>query len=313
MTAPEGRRGLIIAIDGPAAAGKGTLARRLASALALPYLDTGLLYRAVGRLVLDAGEDPADPAAAEAQARALTLADLARADLRGPAADQAASLVASILAAAANASALPTQDGESVRTVALAYLTQQAAGLPGKPEISVSPVFPRGLALCDTLEPFMPNGTRLWGRTTVGVRCSGAHPWTLYLQAKVSVQATYYTAARAAAPGEVLSAADLVPREGDITMMPLAIVTDPSQAVGAVTLTRLAAGLPLRTDMLRGAGAISIGQTVHVVTGGNGFSISAEGSAMNNATPGQQIHVKTAGGQIISGIAKDASTVDVPL
>lgn len=217
------------------------------------------------------------------------------------------------IAIAANASALPTQDGESVRTVALAYLTQQAAGLPGKPEISVAPVFPHGLALCDTLEPFMPNGTRLWGRTTVGVRCSGAHPWTLYLQAKVSVQATYYTAARAAAPGEVLTAADLVPREGDITMMPLAIVTDPSQAVGAVTLTRLAAGLPLRTDMLRGAGAISIGQTVHVVTGGDGFSISAEGSAMNNATPGQQIHVKTAGGQIISGIAKDASTVEVPL
>jgi cytidylate kinase len=87
---------VIIAIDGPAAAGKGTLARRLAAALGLPYLDTGLLYRAVGRRVLDAGEDPADPAAAEAQARALTQADLARTDLRGPAADQAASFVASV-------------------------------------------------------------------------------------------------------------------------------------------------------------------------------------------------------------------------
>ena len=44
----------VIAVDGPAAAGKGTLARRLAAALGLPYLDTGLLYRAVGRRVLDA-------------------------------------------------------------------------------------------------------------------------------------------------------------------------------------------------------------------------------------------------------------------
>jgi CMP/dCMP kinase len=87
---------VIIAIDGPAAAGKGTLARRLAAALGLPYLDTGLLYRAVGRRVLNAGEDPADPVAAEAQARALTQDDLARTDLRGPAADQAASLVASV-------------------------------------------------------------------------------------------------------------------------------------------------------------------------------------------------------------------------
>ena len=87
---------MIIAIDGPAAAGKGTLARRLATATGLPYLDTGLLYRAVGRRVLDAGENPADPAAATAQAGALTPGDLARTDLRGPAADHAASLVASI-------------------------------------------------------------------------------------------------------------------------------------------------------------------------------------------------------------------------
>lgn len=89
-------RGPVIAIDGPAAAGKGTLARRLAAALGLPYLDTGLLYRAVGRLVLDAGGDPADAATAEAAARALRPADLERADLRGPVADAAAASVAAI-------------------------------------------------------------------------------------------------------------------------------------------------------------------------------------------------------------------------
>ena len=86
----------IIAIDGPAAAGKGTLARRLAAALGLPYLDTGLLYRAVGRRVLDQGGDLADPAVAEAAARALQPGDLDRGDLRGPAADAAAAAVASV-------------------------------------------------------------------------------------------------------------------------------------------------------------------------------------------------------------------------
>lgn len=87
---------LVIAIDGPAAAGKGTLARRLAAALGLSYLDTGLLYRAVGRLMLDAGAAPDDPVAAEAAARALVSADLARTDLRGPEADRASSLVATL-------------------------------------------------------------------------------------------------------------------------------------------------------------------------------------------------------------------------
>ncbi|MEJ0020637.1 MAG: (d)CMP kinase [Acetobacteraceae bacterium] len=89
-------RGPVIAIDGPAAAGKGTLARRIAEALGLPYLDTGLLYRAVGRLVLDRQGDPADPLAARAAAEALRPADLERGDLRGPVADAAAASVAAI-------------------------------------------------------------------------------------------------------------------------------------------------------------------------------------------------------------------------
>jgi len=87
---------VIIAVDGPAAAGKGTLARLPAALLGLPYLDTGLLYRAVGRRVLDAGADPADAAAASTAALALQPEDLARTDLRGPAADRAASLVAAV-------------------------------------------------------------------------------------------------------------------------------------------------------------------------------------------------------------------------
>jgi cytidylate kinase len=87
---------LIVAIDGPAAAGKGTLARRLAAALGLPYLDTGLLYRAVARRVLDAGGDAEDPRAAVAAAGALTPDDLARGDLRTPEVDRAAASVASI-------------------------------------------------------------------------------------------------------------------------------------------------------------------------------------------------------------------------
>ncbi|MGA3003685.1 MAG: (d)CMP kinase [Acetobacteraceae bacterium] len=86
----------IIAIDGPAAAGKGTLARRLATHLGLPYLDTGLLYRAVGRRVLDLGLSPSDAVAAEQAARALQPEDLERSDLRGPEADAAAAAVASV-------------------------------------------------------------------------------------------------------------------------------------------------------------------------------------------------------------------------
>ncbi|MDR8397746.1 flagellar basal body P-ring formation chaperone FlgA [Paraburkholderia sp. USG1] len=217
-------------------------------------------------------------------------------------------------ATVAQAAPLPgQQDPEAIRSAALAFLQQQSAGLPGKVDITVAAAFPRGLSACTTLEPFMPSGARLWGRMTVGVRCAGERPWTIYLQARISLRATYYLAARAMAPGEVLTAADLVARDGDLTGLPQAIVTDPSQAVGSVTLTRVAGGMPLRRDMLKSASAVSIGQTVRVVAAGEGFAISAEGSAMNNASPGQQVRVKTANGQIISGIVKDGSTVEIQL
>jgi cytidylate kinase len=87
---------MIIAIDGPAAAGKGTLARRLAGHYGLNYLDTGALYRAVGWSVVSAGGDPADPLVAEAAARSLDPACLSDPALRDEVAGQAASRVAAL-------------------------------------------------------------------------------------------------------------------------------------------------------------------------------------------------------------------------
>ncbi len=84
---------MIIAIDGPAAAGKGTLARKLARHYGLSYLDTGSLYRAVGCALLDAGIDPHDAEAAAAAARNLDLANIDAKNLRTAEAGEAASVV----------------------------------------------------------------------------------------------------------------------------------------------------------------------------------------------------------------------------
>lgn len=84
----------IIAIDGPAAAGKGTLARALAKHFGFAYLDTGALYRAVGLSVLRAGADPTDSEAAVAAAEALDDSLLDDPALRSEEAGHAASIVA---------------------------------------------------------------------------------------------------------------------------------------------------------------------------------------------------------------------------
>lgn len=84
----------VIAVDGPAASGKGTVASGLARAYALPYLDTGLLYRAVGVGVLAAGASPDDAQAATRIAEALKPEGLDAPELRTAAAGEAASRVA---------------------------------------------------------------------------------------------------------------------------------------------------------------------------------------------------------------------------
>lgn len=107
---------MVIAIDGPVAAGKGTLARRLAARYGYAYLDTGSLYRAVGSKVLRLGGDPADEAVAINAAETLTEMDLAAPDLRSEPVGLAASKVASI---------------PGVRAALLDYQRRYAAQPPG--------------------------------------------------------------------------------------------------------------------------------------------------------------------------------------
>src|SRR5262245_20638881 len=107
---------MIIAIDGPAASGKGTLAKRLAAHFGLRHLDTGLLYRAVARALLDAGHALDDRTRAVAAARALDPARFDEILLKGHAVGEAASIV----------SAIP-----EVREALIAYQRDFAAGAPG--------------------------------------------------------------------------------------------------------------------------------------------------------------------------------------
>ena len=107
---------MIIAIDGPAASGKGTLGSRLARHYGLRHLDTGLLYRGVAKGVLDAGKPASDKAAAVASARALDTGHLDRHTLQADAIGTAASIV----------SAVP-----EVRAILLEYQRAFAAKPPG--------------------------------------------------------------------------------------------------------------------------------------------------------------------------------------
>ena len=108
---------MIIAIDGPAGSGKGTLARKLADALGYAHLDTGKLYRAVGMSVVEAGENPANEEAALRAARSLEPQMVVNKDLLGDIAAASASKVAAI---------------RSVRAILLAFQREFANAPPNR-------------------------------------------------------------------------------------------------------------------------------------------------------------------------------------
>jgi flagella basal body P-ring formation protein FlgA len=196
------------------------------------------------------------------------------------------------------------QNTEVVRQTAERFLREQTTGLPGRVTITVGDAVSDRMPACGALEPFLPPGARLWGSTTVGVRCAGERPWTLYLQARVSINATYFVAARQINPGETIGPNDLSPRQGDLTLLPRTVATDAGQIVGTVAVNRITSGLPIRSDLLRSAIAVQQGQTVRVVSRGAGFEVSTEGQVLSRASAGDPVQVRTRAGQVVSGTVK---------
>lgn len=201
---------------------------------------------------------------------------------------------------------------ESLRTLVERFSIQQTQGLPGKVGVQVGQLDPRTqLPPCSAHEPFLPAGGRLWGKSTVGVRCLGPANWTVYIPVTVSVSGNYYLTARPIAGGQTLNAGDITPRNGDLTALPASIVTDATQVIGKTLRNSVAGGQPLRSDLLLSPLTIQQGQTVKLISRGNGFNVSSEGKALNNAAAGQLVQVRVASGQTIGGIARSDGMVEV--
>lgn len=223
-----------------------------------------------------------------------------------------AALATASFNAAADAAAPQRQDLSMLRQKAEAFLTTQSQGYPGEVKINIGAIDRNlQLAQCPAPDVFMPAGSRAWGKTSVGVRCSAPAAWTIYIQADVSVTGSYLIAAAPMAQGHVVVEQDVVFAKGDLTRLPPGIFTEPTQVLGRSVSMSLMAGAVLRQEMLKMPSAIQQGQTVLVTANGKGFRISAEGKAMKAAAEGQIVQVKVASGEVISGVARSGGQVEV--
>jgi len=201
----------------------------------------------------------------------------------------------------------------AVAGVAEAFLRAQLAGLPGTLSVALDPIEASRAAGCAEPVPFLPAALRPRARMTIGVRCAAPQPWTLYVQATVSVRGQYYVAAHTIPPGQAIQPGDLDARDGDLVALPRGVVVDPADIVGMRARYRITAGQAIKASALRSARAVTRGQQVRITARGPGFVISSEGEVLGDAPPGAPVQVRTASGQIVSGIVRSATLVEVAL
>ena len=186
---------------------------------------------------------------------------------------------------------------------------------PLRMEVSVGALDERlRLAPCTRVEPYLPTGARLWGRTRLGLRCQeGAVRWNVFLPVTVKAYGPAWVLTGDVTMGTVLSAADATEAEVDWAAENTSILAEPSLWVGLVASRHLKAGQALRQSMLRAPQIFQAGALVRVVAQGQGYAVSAAGQAMSAGAAGQTVRIRMDNGKIVSGIVNDDGTISVQL
>jgi flagella basal body P-ring formation protein FlgA len=191
-------------------------------------------------------------------------------------------------------------------------LARETAGIDGRVEISVGALDPRiSLATCSNIEPFLPKGTRAWGKINVGIRCREGAGWTAFIPVTVRVFGSALAARKTLMSGVVPADNDVELVETEVSREAGVPVADLGQLAGKTLARAVFAGQILRQEYFRFPPAVMQGDQVKVVASGPGFSISADGEALSHALNGQNVRVKTDSGRIVSGIARTGRVVEM--
>lgn len=198
--------------------------------------------------------------------------------------------------------------GEAIRM----FLERETTGIPGRVSIELgAPDAQLRPAPCGRIEPFLPGSARMWGRTSIGLRCTDGAAWSTYLQVNIHVFAPVLVANRSLSAGQPLAEDDYRVEEIDLTLHPAGILQDAAYADKKELARVIAAGQPLRREHFRPRAVVTPGDPVRLVYEGAGFTISTEAKSLGSATEGQAVRVQTESGKLITGIARSGRRVQV--
>jgi flagella basal body P-ring formation protein FlgA len=213
-------------------------------------------------------------------------------------------------AQAADAPAL----AEQVKQLAEAGTQNKPAGVT-RVDIQVGQLDSRlHLAPCQKVEPYLPAGARLWGRTRIGLRCvQGTVPWNVYMPVIVKIYGQALVATAPLAVGTVVTAADITQAEVDLAEDSSAAVADSKLVVGRTLARAINPGQSLRQAHLKARQWFQAGETVKLVAVGAGFSVSSDGEALSPGIEGQPARIKTESGRVLTGLPAGDHRVELAL
>lgn len=206
------------------------------------------------------------------------------------------------------------QDLESIELCARSFVEAQSPIMSGDRSVTIGNLDPRlRLQRCDLpLEAFFPPGAQRGANTTVGVRCRGEKPWTLYVSARVTYTAPVIVAARPLPRGALLQSSDLVMVEREVASGPLGYLTDADTAVGMRLKRPVSVGSVLTDSLLEAAPTIMRGQRVTLVSQSAHLSVRMAGEALADAAPGERIKIRNLSSErIVEGTVTEDGLVRV--
>lgn len=204
----------------------------------------------------------------------------------------------------------------SIRDAARSYAQTQAQGQQGKVIVDAGRLDPRlRLTTCTRpLVTFLPPGSRRLGAITVGVRCTGRTPWTLYVPVTIHVYGHIVVAARTLPHGVILQASDLRIVRRDLSRVAPGYLTQVKQAVGMVLLRPFAPGNPLNESALKPRQLVRRGERVTIIAELNGLVVRSAGTALMNGAYGQLIQVRNARSRrVIDAVVNALGSVKVSM